>query len=413
MDRPLYLDSYNFNWDTLDIMASGASSLDVDNYLTNLKSKEDAFKFLDGYGYDLSDPIQNAEMVGNFQEALQFIKTYFLKQGSETGLDMEVPNVFYSLTDVSELMLILTGNSDLTDSQEDAIWAGIILKVMHTILHLDKDLRYRYFSTIQTQIFDRFYKYLHREKDELFLESDDKSVRIPLIEFETKSKKSRESTIIKLLHKKENVAEELFDRIGIRFVTHSKIDCLRVLHFMDQNYLVMVNNTKPSRSQNSLVDLEEFKPKYRNLIKQTIKDKFSEEKFNTLAEKLIEESRMLGAGHKNNAHTADEYRAIHFTCRQLIKYQNPFYQNFSKIRAFAKKNDPNNEITRRLLELDTRTIAKDIRFFYPFEVQITDKESHLRNTEGKASHTEYKKSQVHSAMIRLFRPLLKFKNIEH
>jgi uncharacterized protein (TIGR04562 family) len=412
MERPEYLDSYNFNWETLDIMASGTSSLDAKNYLTNFKTMEEAKLFLEGYGYDTKDPIQSAEMFGNFQEAVQFIKKYFLKEGNTDGLDLSIPNTFYTLTDISELLLIATGNSEQKTSVEDSLWASIILKVMHTVLHLDKDLRYRYFSTIQTQIFDRFYKFLTRENDQLFLESDDKKIKIPLLEFETKSKKSRESIIIKLLHKKENVAEELFDRIGIRFVTHTKIDCLRVLKFLDQNYVIVVNNIKPSRSQNSLIDLKAFKENYLGLLKDSIKDSLTEEEF----AKKVEEYTLLHSRsndkYKNNEHTSRDYQAIHFTCRQLIKYKNPFYQNYNKVRSFSKKNDPNNEVTRRLLDLDTSFIAKDVRFFYPYEVQITDIKSHQENTEGEASHEEYKKSQVNSAMMRLFKNLLEYKQIE-
>jgi hypothetical protein len=43
-------------------MASGTSSLDAKNYLSNFETKDEALAFLEGYGYDLSDPIQNAEM---------------------------------------------------------------------------------------------------------------------------------------------------------------------------------------------------------------------------------------------------------------------------------------------------------------------------------------------------------------
>ena len=53
-----------------------------------------------------------------------------------------------------------------------------------------------------------------------------------------------------------------------------------------------------------------------------------------------------------------------------------------------------------------------MRFFYPYEVQITDIKSHQENTEGEASHEEYKKSQVNSAMMRLFKNLLEYKKIE-
>ena len=56
-------------------------------------------------------------------------------------------------------------------------------------------------------------------------------------------------------------------------------------------------------------------------------------------------------------------------------------------------------------------MAKDIRFFYPFEVQIVDKENHKLNTKGEASHNEYKRSQTRVAMLRLFQPLLEYKKI--
>jgi len=360
MKRPAYLENYNFNWETFDIMAGGTSSLDAKNYLAHFKDKEDASNFLKGYGYDIADPIQNAEMFGNFHEAIQFIKRYFLKEGNPEGLDIQIPNLFFTITDISELLLITTGSTDYEVNEEDSIWASIILKVMHTILHLDKDLRYRYFTIIQTQIFDRFYRFLHREKDELFLENADKSIRIPLVEFETKSKKSRESTIIKLLHKKENVAEELFDRIGIRFVTHNKTDCLRMMTFLYENHILMANNIKPSRSQNSLLNLEKFKKEHYVLIKKAIKEKLSEEEFKVALESIA--SSAATKEYRNNEHSSDEYSAIHFTCRQLIKYRNPFYTQFSEIRKFAKKHDPENEITKKLKKLDTGSIANEVRF---------------------------------------------------
>ncbi|MDH5414339.1 MAG: TIGR04552 family protein [Flavobacteriaceae bacterium] len=411
MNRPNYLDHYNFNWETLGIMANGTSSLDAKNYLWNFDTREHTLKFLEGYGYDISDPIQNAEMFGNFQEAIQFIKKYFLSEGRDDGLNLVVPSVFYSITDVSELLLIASGKSELKTAEEDVYWASIILKIMHTILHVDKDLRHRYFTTIQTQIFDRFYKYLNREDDKLFLGDGDKNYKIPLYDFETKSTKSRESIIIKLLHKKENVAEELFDRIGVRFITYSKIDCLRLLHFLSRNYIIMVNNIKPSRSQNSLFNLEHFKNIYTNKIKIAIKEELSEEDFLQLLDDELEKITGEELEHKNNVHTSSSYRAIHFTSRQLIRYQNPFYKGFSRVREFAKKNDPNNEVTRKLLDLDTSLVANDIKFFYPFEIQISDLKSHEENTKGQASHEEYKKSQITSARDRLFTNLLEFKGL--
>ena len=103
-------------------------------------------------------------------------------------------------------------------------------------MHVDKDLRSNYFSVIQTQIFDQFYRYVSRDENkELSFTSKDGKEKILLVDFETKSKKSRDSVIIKLLHKAEHVAEELFDRVGVRIITQNKLDSLRVMKFLIQN----------------------------------------------------------------------------------------------------------------------------------------------------------------------------------
>ena len=39
---------------------------------------------------------------------------------------------------------------------------------------------------------------------------------------------------MKLLHKPGSVAEELFDRVGLRFITHHRVDAIRVVHFLER-----------------------------------------------------------------------------------------------------------------------------------------------------------------------------------
>ena len=72
--------------------------------------------------------------------------------------------------------------------KEDKLWAEAVLKVMHTIMHADKDLRSNYFNIVQTQIFDRFYKYVFRSDDnKLFIGVKGTEDIVPLVDFETKS----------------------------------------------------------------------------------------------------------------------------------------------------------------------------------------------------------------------------------
>ncbi|HLT23475.1 MAG TPA: TIGR04552 family protein [Bacteriovoracaceae bacterium] len=407
--RPEYLQEYAFNWETFDMVCSGKSSLEGNSYLGGLQSKDDVANFLNGYGFDISDPVENAELFGIFQEAIQFIRRYFLKEGNADGLNLRLPSFLFSITNVSDLFLAANGKSaGFKVNTEESIWASVVLKVMHTILHADKDLRYRYFSTIQQQIFDRFYKFIHRDADNnLFFKSEGES-SIPLVDFQTKAKKTRDSIIIKLLHKKENVAEELFDRIGVRIVTQTKLDTLRIIRFLITNNVITVNNIKPSRSQNTLINLSELRVKMFSIYKAAIREEWPEEVFYNNLNKLIDEC-VPGSKH-DNTHSFDEYRAIHFTGRQLIKYRNPFMSSFNEIRKKAL-SDRKHPLSQALLSIDTTPISRDVRFFYPFEVQITDADSHVKNTQGEASHEEYKKSQIRSAMKRIFRPLLELKNI--
>ena len=405
MNRPEYLDKYTFDWGLFDVVVGGKSALDSKFLISQIYNVEQVTSFLKGYGLDPNDPVAQAELFGNFQEAMQFIKRYFLKEGNPDGLDLKVPNSLYMVTDVKDLLLMATGNSD--HSMEERLWAEAVLKVMHTIVHVDKDLRSNYFSVIQTQIFDRFYKFLHRGKDNnLFLK--DENVKIPLTEFETKAKKSRDSVIIKLLHKAENVAEELFDRVGVRFVTKSKFDCLRVVKFLIENSIVIPHNIKPSRSVNTIIDISKFRNKYSGLIKMAIRNELSEERFFAAVNRELTESGFDSNDSERNLHSSKGYRSIQFTSRQLIRYKNPFLKDFMEIRK-AAKNEGDTILAKKVLSLDMSLIARDVRFFYPYEVQIVDEESHKINTEGEASHQEYKKSQVISAMKRVFGELLTLK----
>ncbi len=408
--RPSYLSEYGFNWETFDVVCSGKSSLDATNYLTELHDKNQVANFLYGYGFDISDPVESAELFGIFQEAVQFIKRYFLKEGNPDGLDLKVPSYLFTITNISELFLAATGHSTVKLKTDEQLWAGVVLKVMHTLLHTDKDLRYRYYSTIQQQIFDRFYKFIHRNEENKLFFKNETGTLIPLVDFQTKAKKTRDSIVIKLLHKQENVAEELFDRIGVRIITENKLDALRVIKFLHRNHVIMINNIKPSRSQNTLVDLGHLRKKIYTLYKQAIRSQMDESNFYSELNKLIGDCVPHKVGH-DNKHTLEEYRAIHFTGRQLIKYRNPFMASFNEVRKLALK-DKQNPISQALLNLDTSAISRDVRFFYPFEVQITDNDSHLKNSQGEASHAEYKKSQLKSAMKRIFRPIIELNNIK-
>lgn len=411
MERPAYLSKYLLDWELLDVIVGGRSALDSKFFVGPMVNQEQVNKFLSGYGLEPEDPIIRAELFGNFQEALQFIKRYFLKEGNPDGLDLKIPNSIYMVTDIADLFVMATGGSD--KPHEERLWAEIVLKVMHTILHTDKDLRSSYFSTIQQQIFDRFYKLIWRDdNDNLYLGEKGSDNVVPLLDFVTKSKKSRESVIIKLLHKAENVAEELFDRVGVRIVTKDRVDTLRAIRILIENNVVIPHNIKPSRSINTMIDIDKFKDIHQSLVKMALRNNLDEEGFRTAINKEIMDCVKYDDESERNKHSLSKYQAIQFTCRQLIKYKNPFLREFKGVRKMAAEIGEEDALAKKILNMDISLISRDVRFFYPFEVQIMDEEAHRVNTEGEASHAEYKKSQVRSAMKRVFWALLKNKGIE-
>ncbi len=411
MERPAYLSKYLLDWELLDVVVGGRSALDSKFFVGPMVNQEQVNRFLAGYGLEPEDPIIRAELFGNFQEALQFIKRYFLKEGNPEGLDLKIPNAIYMVTDIADLFVMATGGSD--KPHEERLWAEIVLKVMHTILHTDKDLRSSYFSTIQQQIFDRFYKLIWRdENDNLFLGEKGSDNSVPLIDFVTKSKKSRESVIIKLLHKAENVAEELFDRVGVRIITKDRVDTLRAIRILIENNVVIPHNIKPSRSINTMIDLEKFKDIHQSLVRMALRNSLDEDDFKKAINKEIMECVKGSDDGERNQHSLSNYQAIQFTCRQLIKYKNPFLREFKGVRKMAAEIGEDDPLAKKILNMDISLISRDVRFFYPFEVQIMDETANKVNTEGEASHVEYKKSQVKSAMKRVFWALLKYKNIE-
>lgn len=393
---------YNFRWEILDIIIGGRSSIDFTAgfHITKL---EDADRFLRSYGYDLENPIERAEVFGYFHESLNFIRKYFLQPDNPQGVKLEIPRKILELTDIRELFLMSSLKLYNAPNENQGIllrnWACSVLKVMHTIAHVDQDIRATYFADVQTQIFDRYYKVIHRDHEgTLYLgEREEDPHRINLEAFETKPKKSRISTLIKLLHKPENVAEDIFDRVGVRFVTKTRLDALRVVKYLKDNMLVIPPNIKPSRSRNTLVDIDDFRAQLSELLSRAERGDLDEE---GLA------ARLEAAAHaplvtQDNPHSSEYYRAIQFTCRQLIKLRNPLFADLKELKTLARSRPLDEDVAKTIDRIDLKYLQKEVRFFYPYEVQVVDAKSHEENEKGRGAHSEYKNAQLQTAMRRV------------
>jgi uncharacterized protein (TIGR04562 family) len=406
-------DQYDFRPDVLDVIISGKSTIDTPNGF-QLTSVEEAKSFVDGYGYDLEKPVESAEGLGNFHEALNFIRKNFLQPENPNGLKIEVPRKILELTDVRDLFLLAGYHypGQTHDGQGVYLrnWACSLLKVMHTIAHIDRDLRSPHFSDIQQQIFDRFYKVIFRDSEGSLYLGEESSVRIRLAAFETKPKKSRQSIILKLLHKPENVAEDIFDRVGIRFVTESRLGALQVVKFLKDRMIVIPANIKPSRSRNTLVDISSFKSKLADLLAQADQDKITYDSIEQSLERFLEDyggaPPPSSAPSPENPHTSEYYRAIQFTARQLIKLTNPMYDDLRELKGIARTRALGEDVTMLLDRINLKSVQRESRFFYPYEVQVMDVKSHEQNERGRSAHSEYKRAQVQTALKRVMGSLV-------
>ncbi len=393
---------YDFRWDVLDIIIGGKSSIDSHEGF-QVTTYEDADRFLMSYGFDISNPIEAAECIGHFHEALNFIRRYFLAPENPDGLILEIPRKILELTNIQDLFLYASFAAPGQQRDTYGIflknWSCSILKIMHTITHIDQDLRVGYFAEIQKQILDRFYRLIQRDEHGAlyFGQGPDDPGKIPLIEFQTKPKKSRDSTLLKLLHKPENVADDIFDRVGIRFVTTKAIDALRMVDYLKEQMVVMPPNIKPSRSRNTLIDLESFRTALTEAVRALDSGEMTEEMF----QKVVEDAARPPVVAPDNPHSSEFYRSIQFTCRQLIKLRNPLYADLKELKAVARKDTSGEDVPKMVDKLDLKNLQRDIRFFYPYEVQVVDIHSHEQNEQGRSSHSDYKKAQLQTAMRRV------------
>lgn len=400
-----YVDSLRLGREVMNLMLRGRSVIDSHHGLP-LRTVDAADEFLSRYGFLLENPVENAEVIGNYHEALRFIRKYFLKPENAEGAELEVPVAFQQLVDIR---LLFTWAAD--KSLEEVVrarWACAILRVMHAISHLDKDLRHDFFPEIQKQIFDRFYKEIHSSEERIFLGDPKLAESVRLAHFQTKPRKTRDSVILKLLHKKETLAEDVFDQIGVRFITEDRVGVVRVLKYLRDRYIVMSMNIRPSRSRNNLIDPRLYRRTWRDVRHAVMRGEFTEqEKIKAVMEKAVADGfaqaqKEIG---EHNPFSNVEFRSIQFTCRQLIKYRSPAFEELKVLRSHVKAHG--DEETRRLVDrLDFGQLAKEQRFFYPFEVQILDRENYEAAESGEASHASYKAAQTKMAMKRVLGQLL-------
>lgn len=383
------IEKLDFHWSALRGALEGVSSLDFRNL--GIRTKSQARNFLLSYGYDPDDLQMKEELWRIYFEALAYIRTELLQD------DEKVPESFFVRGAINEIQKLLM---DTSSDDERSKWACAILRVMHIISHVDNDIRMGQFSAARDQIFSRFDRFVKRIPGRKFLFSDgEKSVH--LLRYYKKSRKERASLLTKMLAKSTATPERIYDNIGFRFVTETRFDCYRLLNMMLEAGAVTAPNILPLRSINTLIPYEVLHREVEFLRTQLLAGEISLKDVNERIKQLEDESLVPRAQHRN-PFSSPWYRSIQFTSRQLIHAPNPAHATIEEIKARLREFPDAEHILREVPVM----VQERISFFYPFEVQIIDKESYIETLVGRSRHREYKSKQRLIARNRVLRDLV-------
>jgi uncharacterized protein (TIGR04562 family) len=365
-----------FPYELFNVVFSQTSFVDIKRL--NVHDSENALSYIKNYGYDISNPSMKQKVQAILTESKNFIQSYLLEdpEGKDPVLVMP-PEILFNDNILDFLIMASEKEKSLFQT-----WACAVLRVAHTITHVENDLARSFMPGVKKQIFSRFMDHLKVSRSgEYFLGNGDQKIQLKM--FEMKNEKSRESIILKLLHKKENVTADIFDRIGVRIVTYNKLDVILVLKYFSVNHVISFANIKPSRTRNNLINVPKFLKAIEELKSHDLSGWLEEDVAGFLEkhleippdEKNIETDRILK---ENNLYSSTLYSSLQLTSRQLITIQDYFKPEIS------------------------------YRFFFPFEIQILDEESFNESREGRASHEEYKKNQICAARSRVLNNVIKY-----
>ncbi|MEZ4813583.1 MAG: TIGR04552 family protein [Bdellovibrionota bacterium] len=377
---------WRHDWQPLNLAISGESIVDFPRL--DVQNSNDAKTFVSAYGYNSDDPIVREEIWRIYFEALHFIRNVLLIE------DEAIPTSFFERNNQNDILKLLTEASQ--PDRERSAWACAILRVMHTISHLDNDLRLENFHTAREKIFSQFDPFVKEVAPRKWVFGKDLDDSISLVRYQKKVRKERNSMILKLISKAQNDVELIYDSLGLRFVVEKRIDAIRLVEKFFDLGAISYANIQPRRSFNNLVDTDQLHRELDVLKTRVENNEIStsqaEELFRTLDLPAPET-----AGSPKNQFSSQYYRALQFTCRHLIHVQDSTLPMLDRIRGQLGKS----EAGKRFLRSFPIVLREKKTFYYPFEIQITDRESYVENLRGRSSHRDYKAKQRHMARKRV------------
>jgi uncharacterized protein (TIGR04562 family) len=369
------------------VILGGGSPIDLEGL--RIQSHEEAWNFALNYGYDMGNPAQRAHVARVYEDAIDFLEGVVLE-----GTSLHVPRELRTLDDPLDLLVWASERPRTLDGR----WSCAVLRVMHTLFHVDHNVNLRFLPEIQRQVFNRYDQYLVCDGGRWLLRG---AYEVPLVAVERKENKDRVSMLLKMLHKPENVAETIYDQIGIRFVAEDRLGVLMAIRFLLDHHVLMPTHIKPSRSRNLMIDLEALAA-----WTETLPPRFQIQDLSPEARRELSGALALKTGGiEQNPFSSKDYSAIQFTARTLIRLPGP---GASALGALQER-------LRGLGHGDLADLAgipeliqeqEEFTFFFAHEVQVMEQSGFQSSRSGPASHSEYKQRQRDAARRRVLQGIL-------
>ncbi|HEX4924805.1 MAG TPA: TIGR04552 family protein [Bdellovibrionales bacterium] len=350
----------------LDSVVGGRSAIDIPRL--EIQNLEQAHGFAKTYGYDLGDPVDLEEVWSFHRRTISFLREKVLEQGELIPEELSDP---YKLKDPANLLMYASEATVKGNLRQN--WSCAILRVMHALAHLEDDLFKVFTDQIRDTILRPFQSHLSSDPTAgIVLGHKSDTDQIKLKSFEIKPAKSDASAVMKLLAKPEATSMGILDKMGVRLVTRSMFDVFRVVRFLVDQHIISFPNVIPDQSRNNLYPVNLFLEAV-NELRMTNSDPDPGDVDRLLQQKLSESLDRAEYKEKRNEFSGSNYRSIKFIARRLIEIDQPHH----------------------------------FHFFFPYEVQIMDYETYLKNLSGPEAHEQYKKRQREAVRRRVLSFLYK------
>jgi uncharacterized protein (TIGR04562 family) len=368
---------FNFDESILNSVVGGKSALEMPGL--NFHAYKDAEDFLKAYGFDPNIP-------EDLEKLWYFHRRALVLMHEKLGITLEeIPELLREAKLLEHPVKLLLYASDHSDTILQK-WSCAILRCMHAFVHAEYDLFSTFSEEIQKQILSPFQNCIYHDgttgttfirKMQPHLPGNSDPETIALAGFESKPFKTSSSTVIKLLAKADYFAMNVLDKLGVRLVSKSMFDSFRVIRFLVEENLISYPHIMSDQSSNNLYPLNLFLRACVDLTKMANgKDLSIPEIDKYFQDYLLKNEAQGELLRKENAFSAANYKFIKFIARKLVRVQLPGQKS-------------------------------ELSFFYPFEVQIMDFETHQQGMVGPSEHQSYKERQRMAAKKRLFNEDLK------